>query len=441
MRRLLPDLLYRNSRFERGLAVRVDEAAGTIVDVVDADTDPGGDVVERLTGRALIPGFVNAHSHAFQRRIRGHTQWRPADQPEADFWSWREAMYAATLELTPDEVEESARRCFLEMLRAGYTTVGEFHYLQNAPDGTPYDDPTELATRVIAAAKDVGIRIALLNVCYAAAGPNQPLRAEQRRFGTPDLDAFLAATDALHAAHAADPLVSVGAAPHSVRAVPRAWLAPIGEWARARRIPCHMHLGEQPAEVEASLAAWGLRPVALAAAEGLIDERFTAVHATHIDDQEVAALAAAGATVCACPSTERDLGDGFLPSRRLIDAGVPIAIGTDSQTRIDPFDELRTIEYHERLRTQRRVVLAERQGERLEVAPRLLRIGAEGGARALGVDAGRIARGALADLVAIDLDHLELEGWDDAALPALLALCASPAVVAGVWVGGERRVG
>ncbi|HEY8470101.1 MAG TPA: formimidoylglutamate deiminase [Longimicrobiales bacterium] len=443
---LIPDLVYENGAFRRGLALEVDAASGCIARVEDAGeleraARVRGDVVETLPGRALVPGFVNAHSHAFQRLIRGRTQWRPAAEPEADFWSWREAMYAAALSLSPDDVYHASRFCFLEMLRAGFTSVGEFHYLHRDPAGQAYADPNELAARVIAAAQDVGIRIALLNTCYAAGGIGRPLEPAQRRFATPDLDTFLADTAELADRYAGNPLITVGVAPHSVRAVPRAWLAPLRRWAAERDAAFHIHVAEQPAEVEACRAAYGLRPVELLAEEGVVDEGLTAIHATHLAPDEVALLGDARATVCACPTTERDLGDGFLPGAELLAAGARVALGSDSHTIIDPFEEMRLVEYHERLRRLRRVVLAVPGTDgRLEVAPLLLELATESGARALRIDAGRLAPGALADIVAIDLEHPALAGWNDDSLAALLALCAPAAVVSDVWVGGARRV-
>lgn len=458
---LIPDLIYRDGRFEAGLALEFDDVTGTIVrigpvaeltatdfdDVTSAPPAPAtgsaaqASRIERLPGRALLPGFVNAHSHAFQRLIRGRTQWRPASAPGADFWSWRESMYMAALALTPDEVFDVSRACFLEMLRAGYTTVGEFHYLHRDPDGGRYDDPNELAHRVIAAADEVGIRIALLNVCYARGGIDRSLLPEQRRFATPDLEAFLSDTAALVDAYALNPRVTVGVAPHSIRAVPREWLPALHDWARSSDLPFHMHVSEQPAEVEAAVQAWGLRPVEVLAAEGVLDERFTAVHATHLTLEEIALLGDAGATVCACPTTERDLGDGFLPGAELLDASARIALGSDSQTVIDPFEEMRLIEYHERLRRLRRIVLAVPGGEdRLEVAPLLFELGTESGARSLRLDAGKLDDGMLADIVAIDLDHPVLAGWTPETLPAVLAFSAAADVVTDVWVGGVRRL-
>ncbi|HEX6940298.1 MAG TPA: formimidoylglutamate deiminase [Longimicrobiales bacterium] len=472
---LIPDLIYRDGRFEAGLGLEYDAGTGRITRVGPAgalaagvagaagaagggangtDTADGADAaggaaaragarpeVERLPGRALLPGFVNAHSHAFQRLIRGRTQWRPATRPHADFWSWREAMYAAALAMSPEDVFLVSRFCFLEMLRAGITSVGEFHYLHRDPEGRRYQESNELAHRVLEAAADVGLRIALLNVCYATGAIGGPLRPEQRRFATPELDAYLRDTADLQDRFRGDPRVTVGVAPHSVRAVPREWLRELRAWAASRDVAVHMHVSEQPREVEDCVAAYGLRPVELLAAEGVLDERFTAVHATHLSPEEVALLGDAGATVCACPTTERDLGDGFLPGAELLDAAAPIALGSDSHTVIDPFEEMRLVEYHERLRRLRRVVLAVPGADgRLEVAPLLLELATESGARSLRLDAGRLEAGRLADFIAIDLDHPTLAGWTPETLPAILTLSAPPDVVTDVWVGGVRRL-
>src|SRR5690606_37307486 len=213
---LLPELLWQDGRFVRDRALVLD--GDRIAAIVPGER--AGREAEHLPRRALMPGFVNAHSHAFQRVIRGRTQWRPAHERSADFWSWRDDMYRAALLLSPEHIEAASAFCFLEMLKAGYTTVGEFHYLHNDRSGARYDDPVELARRIISAARSVGIRITLLHVAYATSAIGQPLRPEQRRFATPELDGFLDAVDRLRGRAGDDPLVSIGVAPHSIRAVP-----------------------------------------------------------------------------------------------------------------------------------------------------------------------------------------------------------------------------
>jgi formimidoylglutamate deiminase len=436
---LHPELVYRDDVFYSGLAVQYDERTGRITRIAHRLELDGRDAVQ-LPGRALMPGFVNTHSHAFQRLIRGRMQWRPADDSVANFWSWREAMYEAALRLSPEDVYEVSRYCFLEMLRAGITTVGEFHYLHNALDGRPYTDRAELARRVIAAAQDVGIRICLLNTCYAAGGIGQPLRPEQRRFGTGDVDAYLATTEKLADDVVGQPRVSVGVAPHSVRAVPRAWLRTLHAWAATRDMPLHMHVSEQPAEVDECVAAYGRRPVELLDEDGVLDARFTSVHATHISDREIVMLAISGGTVCACPTTERDLGDGFLRGGELLRAGAQIALGSDSQTMLDMFEEARLVEYNERLRRLQRVLLTRGAEDILEVAPVLLRMATSAGARSLRIPAGTLEDGALADFIGIDLEHPALAGWTTQTLPAMLMFSAPPDAVSDVWVGGRNVV-
>ncbi|HEX6135599.1 MAG TPA: formimidoylglutamate deiminase [Longimicrobiales bacterium] len=436
---LVPELLHRDDDFHGGLAIEYDERAGRITRVASRAELESREAV-MLPGIALMPGFVNAHSHAFQRLIRGRTQWRPADTSVSNFWSWRDAMYRAALRLSPDDVYDVSRCCFVEMLRAGITTVGEFHYLHNDAGGRPYSDPAELARRVVAAARSAGIRIRLLHTCYVTGGIGRPLQREQLRFATPDLDAYLASVERIATKEDDAQLVTVGIAPHSVRAVPRDWLGPLHEWAAARDLPLHMHVSEQPAEVDDCVAAYALRPVELLGEEGILDERFTAVHATHISDAEVARLATSGATVCACPTTERDLGDGFLRGADLLHAGGRIALGSDSQTVLDMLEEARLVEYNERLRRLERVILTLPADDALEAAPVLLRLATSAGARALRLPAGVLEEGALADFIGLDLGHAALAGWTAQTLPAMLAFSAPPDVVREVWVGGRHVV-
>lgn len=438
MRVLEADLTYVNGAFLPGIGVEYDEATGRITRV-DAARELGGQHV-RLQDRALMPGFVNAHSHSFQRVIRGRTQWRPLRNTPADFWSWRDEMYAAALALSADDVYDVARLCFLEMIAAGFTTVGEFHYLQRDESGTEYGDRLELHKRVLQAAAEVGIRIVLLNTAYVTGGVNAQLRWTQRRFKTPDLEQYLQDSDELKRIVSQYGNATMGLAPHSVRAIPREWLKPLGEWARINAVPIHMHVSEVLGEVEACAAAYGMRPVELLATEGVLDSRMTAVHATHTSTHEVALLARARAFVCACPGTERDLGDGFLPATSLHAAGVRVAIGSDSQTIIDPLEEIRLIEYHERLRKMERVLLGATVAERSSVAPTLLRMGSGHGAAALHVNAGALEAGREADFIAIDLDDISIVGSTPDTLDAVLALSAQPSVVRDVWVGGKQVI-
>ena len=439
MRVVEADLTYVNGAFLPGIAVECDDATGRITRVMPVADLAGGERL-RVRDRALMPGFVNAHSHTFQRVIRGRTQWRPLHKTPSDFWSWRDEMYAAALALTADDIYDVARLCFLEMLSAGITTVGEFHYLQRDESGTAYGDSLELHKRILQAASDTGIRIVLLNTAYVTGGVGMPLRWTQRRFNTPELDKFVADCEQLKSAVTRYRNASMGVAPHSVRGVPREWLKPLSEWARIANVPVHMHISEVLAEVEACAAAYGMRPVELLAAEGVLDRRMTAVHATHTSAHEVALLARARAFVCACPGTERDLGDGFLPATSLHAAGVRVAIGSDSQTIIDPLEEIRLIEYHERLRKMERVLLGAEVAERAAVAPTLLRMGTGHGAAALHAHTGAIEAGREADFITLGLNDLSIIGATPDTLDAVVALSAQPTAVRDVWVAGRQVI-
>lgn len=374
----------------------------------------------RLPGKALLPGLVNAHSHAFQRGLRGHVQYATGAD---SFWSWRERMYGLANRLNPAEIAAVSALAFLEMLKTGFTSVGEFHYLQHQPDGTPYENPDELALSVVNAAESLGLRIVLLRVAYARAGFGLPVNPLQRRFIDPNPEAVLLATERLRARG-----VAVGLAPHSIRAVTESWLQAFSSFSG----PIHAHVDEQPAEITACLQEHRRRPLQVFADAGLVDSRFTAVHFTHGDPKEIAEMGEA--RVCVCPSTEMDLGDGLLPAEHL--QHVPLCIGSDSHALIDPFYEMRALEWHARVRTGHRNVL-EPHDQPDTSSLRLWRAGSREGARALGLEAGFFGPGALADLVAIDLNRLEFAGARP--MPALV-FNGSPAAVRDVWVGGRRVV-
>ena len=305
-----PDFLYREGKFESGVAVFAN-SAGIITRYSSEPADLSK--ARRLANRALLPGLVNAHSHAFQRCIRARTEHRTSAHHDS-FWTWREAMYRAANKLSPDDLFDVSRMAFLEMLASGITTVGEFHYLHHAPGGARYDDPNLLAQQVIRAAEDVGIRIILLRTAYARAGWQVDPNPGQSRFLTPSVDKFLKDTETLAQRFSSD-RASVGVAPHSVRAVPLPYLLEIIRYARSRNMPIHMHVAEQPAEITACQAEHGLRPVELLSQHGVLADDFTAVHATHTTEEEIHFLA--DANICVCPTTERNLGDGIAPADRL----------------------------------------------------------------------------------------------------------------------------
>lgn len=357
-------------------------------------------------GRIGLPALATAHSHAFQRALRGDAQ-RPGPAGSDDFWSWRTAMYTLAASLTPESIYAISRVAYRELYRAGVRTVGEFHYVHHQPDGAPYESRTRLADAVIQAARDAGLRIALLRVIYARAGKDRPPEGAQRRFSDARLDAAFADIDALRARYKGDPDVRIGVAPHSVRAVPPDWLPEIAAFAAERALPVHMHVAEQPAEIEASLAETGRRPVELLAEKGLLCGRFVAVHATHLAPHEATLLGGAGAFVCLCPTTERDLGDGLPDVGALAAAGARLCTGIDSHVITAPLEDLRGVELGERLRTGRRVTLRPEGGA--TPAEALWAIGSDIGAEACGFDdaGGTIwAPQSAPELELVRLEHL-----------------------------------
>jgi formiminoglutamate deiminase len=397
--------------------VLIDVRDGRFHSVVPDVTEPPPDTV-RLPGLTL-PGLANAHSHAFHRALRGRTH-----TGRGTFWTWRQRMYALAGTLDPDGYHELARATFAEMALAGVTAVGEFHYLHHPPGGGRYADPNELGHRVIAAATEAGIRITLLDTLYLTSTVDgKPLEGAQLRFGDGDLAGWSSRFSELRAG----PGVHIGAAAHSVRAVPAADLDSFAE--RTDSLPVHVHLSEQRAENEACLAVHGRTPTQLLATHGLLTDRLTAVHATHLTDDDRTALGDAGASVCFCPTTERDLADGIGPARSLVDSGVRLCLGSDSQAVIDLFEEARAVELDERLRDEHRGHFD--PAELLEAAT-------AGGHRCIGwPDAGVIAAGARADLVTVRLDTVRLAGYPAADVAAAVLFAAVAADVTDVLVDGR----
>jgi formimidoylglutamate deiminase len=433
---LVPDLvLAPGGRVQSGVAVELDGA--TIADVVDAAGAGERSDVVRLPGRMLVPGLVNGHSHAFQRHLRGRVEVREPSAPEDDFWSWRDAMYTAAEALDPGSMRAVAEECFDAGRRAGYTAVGEFHYVHQRPDGTPYEEPNELALQVVDAARAVGVRIVLLLAAYARGGAGQGPSAGQRRFCETSVQAYLDRVDRLAEAVAGDPLVSVGYAPHSLRAVPREWLVAIAQHAAGTGFPVHIHAGEQPREVAESLAEFGRRPIEHLGDCGLLGAGTTVVHATHVSENELDLLAATESTVCACPTTEANLGDGFLPAAGLWERDIRVTFGADSNVRLDPFEEARETEgCARRLSGRRNVLVADGDSG---PAPSLWRCLTEHGAHSLRLPVTGIAPGGPADLVALDLEHPEIRGVAAAHLSAAVLFSGTAALVRETWVAGSRR--
>jgi formiminoglutamate deiminase len=395
--------------------VRLDVEGDRILSVI-SETQPTPTAIQ-LTG-LVLPGLAHAHSHAFHRALRSRTQ-----AGAGDFWSWREQMYAVSARLDPDSYLKLAHAVYVEMALAGITTVGEFHYLHHAPGGVPYSDPNAMGVALLEAAKLAGIRLTLLDTCYLTGGFGVPLSEQQLRFSDGDAERWSVRATALRA-HAG-PEVTIGAAIHSVRAVPAEQLPTVAQWAAVSDAVLHMHLSEQPGENEACRATHGCTPTALLADAGALTEHSTVVHATHLTGDDVAILARNAVGVCLCPTTERDLADGIGPSAALSSRGIPLSLGSDSHAVIDIFEEARAVELDERLATLRR--------GNLDVAT--LARAATNHAGLGFPDAGEIAPGRLADFIAIDTASVRTAGGG----PTLetLVFAAAAADVTDVVVAGR----
>ena len=440
----LPDLIYVDGRWQRDVALVCDDE-GQIIRLAPAA------LVEnpvRLANRALLPGLINAHSHAFQRVIRGRTEQRTQNQRDT-FWSWREMMYSAATRLSPEDVYDASRMTFLEMALGGITAVGEFHYLHHAPDGTRYADPNLIAKEVLRAASDVGLRIALLRVAYGRSGFETELDPRQARFIEKDPQKYLKQVDDLSSylvnnregGAARSRSQWVGIAPHSVRAVPLPYLKEVVRYGNEKLLPIHMHVAEQTAEVSACIHEYGRSPVALLSTEGLFSDRFTAVHAIHVTAKAIASMAEAGAMVCACPTTERNLGDGVVPAELLFDKGVRVALGTDSQAQIDLLEDARELEYHLRLQKTERAVLAANDDNRTSgLAARLFHCATSNGAESIGAPGGKLAAGRPADFFTVHLDDPSIAGANEDDLLSNIVFAQSHSAVRDVVIGGRQIV-
>jgi formimidoylglutamate deiminase len=396
---------------------------------------------------AIAPGMVNGHSHAFQRLIRGRTEYVLADKADDDFWSWRTQMYAAADTLDPAGIEIVSRMTFLEMALSGISTVGEFHYVHHHPGGALYADPNELANRVIQAAQDVGIRINLLRVAYHRGGYNRGTSPQQARFKDESIELYLERVAALTARWKSSDRVSVGFAPHSIRAVSGPWLSRIAKESEQTGQVIHIHACEQRRELAESITEYGAPPIPVFADRGLLSARTTVVHATHLDERDLDLLQQFKPTVCACPTTERNLGDGFLPTTALFGRDIPVCLGTDSQAQIDLWEDARLLEYHERLRSERRNVLAAKESvkrsghmSRVETGALLWPCLNTNGARALGLDVGSLLPGTAADFVTIDLNDVSMAGTDAQSIVTDLVFSLQTRAVRDVYVGGRAIV-
>ena len=399
--------------------VRLEVSGGVITSVeVGVEVRPGDVVIRGL----VMPGLVNAHSHAFHRALRGITH-----AGSGDFWSWREPMYAIANRLNPDNYRALATAVFAEMALAGITGVGEFHYVHHPVGGGRYDDPNAMGRAMVDAARTAGVRLALLDVAYLHAGLDKPEPlSEQARFSDGSMDAWLDRVDALGEGGEG---WTVGLAPHSVRAVHPRDLDDVVANRHGRVV--HLHVSEQPAENAAWVKATGLTPTGVLAEAGLLGPHLCAVHATHLTEADIALLGSSGSHVCFCPTTERDLADGIGPARRLVEAGATLCLGSDSHAMIDLFEEARAVEHDERLIT----------GVRGNHSPAsLLEAATRNGATSLGWAAHGLAVGSPADFIALELDTVRLASFDARNAAAHVVHAAAPGDVRDVWVAGTQVV-
>lgn len=432
----LPDLLYREGRFHRDTALFADDN-GIITRFSNTPEDLAR--AHRLPRRALLPGLVNVHSHAFQRAIRARTEHRTGASRDT-FWTWREAMYHAATSLSPEDLYHVARMAFLEMLASGITTVGEFHYIHHAPGGAFYDEPNLIAELIVQAAAETGIRIALLRTAYVRAGWQRVPNPGQARFITPTVDAFLRHTEDLRGSLAKRYSRSqawVGIAPHSIRAVPLPYLEETVRFAMDQDLKIHMHVAEQPGEIEACLSEFGMRPVELLHRHEILSPRFTGIHLIHLTNDEIGYLAQAGARACACGTTERNLGDGICPADCFAEAGVGVCFGSDSNVQINLLEDARQLEYHMRLKRLERAVLT--TGTRLgSLAVKLFEGATEVGARSLGAPGGALRADGAADFFTMDLDDLSVAGARPGSLLSHVVFCGEKTAIRDVFTGGRQ---
>ncbi len=424
-----------DSGWREDVALRVDEA-GVIVALEDAGDDADAEAVHG----AVIPALCNAHSHAFQRAMAGQAEWRGPSQKSAgedSFWTWRERMYDLALRIDPDELRAIATLLYIDMLKAGYTQVCEFHYLHHAPDGTPYAPPTALSEAIFQAANEAGIGLTHLPTLYQTADfGSAPASERQRRFLNTTED-YLALVQALDGLAREQAQTRVGIAFHSLRAVPPEALRDVLA-AQDKSRPIHIHVAEQQREVDACLLSTGQRPVEWLLDNAAVNERWSLVHATHMSAGETEALARSKAVAVLCPTTEANLGDGLFNLAPYLAANGRMAIGSDSHVSVSAAEELRWLEYGQRLRFQQRNVAA--SPSEPHTGARLWRLAAAGGAQAAGVAMGRIAVGHRADLVVLDDGDPVLAGLSGDTLLDAFVFAGKPSAIRHVMVAGRWRV-
>ena len=421
----LPDCVYTGEKFEAGMAFFAD-AHGRIARFSREPKDLA--IARRLPGQAALPGFVNGHSHAWHRAIRGRAEARSRNAAEP-LGAWYDALARAASGLTGEEIFDTARMAFLEMLASGITCVGEFHDLHHQPDGTPWPEPNFLAQEILRAAHDVGIRLALFQVANASGGPARTVTASADQFvrNTEALRGFIEKNFPADEAW-------LGVAASGVGAVPPDFLKALATYAHAQKLRVHMQVSERAADNEACLAAHGRTPVALLAERGLVDKRFTAVNAIHLTDDDIKTLGAARAAVCACPTSARNLGLGVTPIEKLLAAGAIVALGSDTQVQIDLLEDARLLEYSLRIARGQRAVLAP------DAVTPLFHAATFAGARSLGATGGALEVGRPADFFTVNLFDPSIAGAEPGALLPNIVFSLERRAIREVWIGGRQLV-
>ena len=426
----IPHLLT-SDYYERNVVVELDQNGRILSRVSGVDPQTLDDRTHRLPDDSVaLPGLVNAHSHAFQRLLRGPTQYRgPA---EDSFWTWRNVMYACLKQLSPDDIYTVTKHIYLEMAASGTTHVGEFHYVHHQPDGSPYANPIETSKAVIAAANDVGLKLTLLRTIYMRGDFDAEPLPQQRRFIDSTLDDVYQGLESLFELESEN--VSIGLAPHSVRAVTPSQLQALKQ--RYPDRPFHIHTSEQPRENEGCQQHYGMTPVALLEESQCLDSRTVLVHATHVSNDDLARIARHRSQVCFCPSTEADLGDGIGPAREYIQAGIPLSLGTDGQTFSSLLEEARRLEMHDRLRLQMRNTLP--QQESVSAGSLCLKAATTGGHNALGKRGDCLEIGQSLDLFTINRSDPYIAGVADKDLLNAIVFSLPSSRIQSTFINGQK---
>ena len=438
--KLFAHTAFVDNQWKKDVVVTIEQGYITSVDVGAKAPSAG---VERIQG-VLIPGIPNLHSHAFQRAFAGLAELRQNGIAQDNFWSWRSTMYEFAKRLTPDQVGIIAEQLYIEMLKSGYTSVAEFHYLHHTQKGKPYKNVTVMSDQVISAAKTTGIAITHLPVlyCYGGFGQRKP-SSEQLRFAN-DVDNYAKIIDSLTTRFKGDMDVKIGCALHSLRAIDNGLLRNSIELTNqySDDLPIHIHIAEQEKEVSDCLISSGSRPVEWLFERADIGRRWSLIHSTHICEEELNLIASSECVVGLCPSTEANLGDGIFPAAEFIELGGLFGVGSDSQITINPFDELRILEYGQRLKHQKRAMVA--SYKETSIGESLITRALKGGAQSLGIEAGAIAVGKRADLVVLDdeipaLVEKPLEQLFDCLIFAGTNGAVKDVMTAGIWRVKDRR--